>query len=184
MWTYTDHENYKTLILGEVRTGKTKLTQDLLKEAETLHRDIAVIDMGPESNQGIGGKLIPADTTAYYTTDIVTPRLTGKTEKETEQLAALNKKRIDNLFNQYTPKPVLFINDVSIYVQCGNIDALVTIMSFSVTCIMNGYFGTSLGEDIFSITERKKMIKLQKYCDKIIWKWFYKNSLSNENKKM
>lgn len=170
MWTFTDLENYRTLILGEVRTGKTKLTQKLLEEAETLEKDIAVIDMAPESRDGVGGKLIPAATTAYYTTDIVTPRLTGKTEKEMEQLAALNKNRIEDLFNQYLPKPVLFMNDVSIYLQRGTVDALVLIMSSSRTCIMNGYFGTSLGEDVFSIKEKKKMMKLQPFCDKIIWR--------------
>ena len=170
MWTFTDLENYRTVILGEVRTGKTKLTQKLLEEAETLEKDIAVIDMAPEYKDDIGGKLTPAATTDYYTIDIVTPRLTGKTEKEVEQLATLNKDRIEDLFNQYTPKPVLFMNDISIYLQRGSVDAVVSIMSSSETCIMNGYFGTSLGEDVFSMEEKRKMMKLQRFCDKIIWR--------------
>lgn len=170
MWTYTDLESYRTLILGEVGTGKTKLTQKLLNEAETLHNDIAVIDMAPVYRKGIGGKLIPADTTAYYTADIVTPRLTGKTAKETEQLAVLNKNRIEDLFNQYVPKPVLFMNDVSIYLQRGTVSMLLSVLSSSKTCIMNGYFGTSLGEDMFSLKEKRQMIKLQTHCDKLIWR--------------
>jgi hypothetical protein len=167
MWKFITLEHQNVLIRGEVGTGKTRLTQRLLEEAEALGRKIAVIDMAPEPQNGAGGKLNPG-TSDYYTTDIETPRLSGTTEKEIVELAELNKQRIEDLFNIYKPRDVLFMNDVSMYLQRGNVERIVSVMSSSRTCILNGYFGTSLGEDSFSEEERRKMIELQKFCDIII----------------
>ncbi len=167
MWKFTDLEGCRCLIVGEVNTGKTQMTQTLLNEALALQKEVAVIDMGP-GTQTVGGKLI-CDCD-YYTTDIETPRLSGKTEKEVITLATINKKRIDTLLETYTPCKVLFINDVSIYLQRGEVETIVSVMSSSETCIINGYIGKSLGNDPFSVEERRKMIELQKHCNIIIWR--------------
>jgi hypothetical protein len=169
MWKFTDLQNKRTLIIGEVHTGKTQLTQSLLQEAESLTNDIAVIDMAPEPTKGVGGKLQPTSSeTAYYTTDIVTPRLSGKTRREIIQLAETNKRRIETLFQTYVPRGILFINDVSIYLQRGGVKTIVHVISSSHTVIMNGYLGTSLGEDPFSQKEREFMLTLQGLCDIVI----------------
>lgn len=169
MWKFTDLQNKKTLIIGEVHTGKTQVTQSLLQEAESLTNNIAVIDMAPEPTKGVGGKLQPTSPeTAYYTTDIVTPRLSGKTAREIIELAETNKKRIESLFQTYIPRSILFINDVSIYLQRGRVKTIVHIISSSHTVIMNGYLGTSLGEDPFSQKERESMLTLQGLCDILI----------------
>ena len=173
MWKFTDLEHHTCLILGELSTGKTSLTQTYLDEAIHLRRSVAVIDMAPERKKGVGGKLVcnsNAETCDYYTTAIVTPRLSGKTEKVIVDLAELNKKRIEDIFNKYKPRDILFINDVSIYLQRGDVERIVSLISLSETCIMNGYFGISLGEETFSQEERNKMIELQKHCSKIIWR--------------
>lgn len=172
MWKFTDLENHRCLILGDLNTGKTSLTQTLLDEAEALGRSITVIDMAPNRKTGVGGKLTCncSNNCDYYTTEIATPRLSGKTPKEVITLAELNKERIDNLLEKYNPRDVLFINDVSIYLQRGDVEKIVRLMSLSKTCIINGYFGTQLGTDPFSSEERRKMVELQKYCDKIIWR--------------
>lgn len=172
MVQFTDLEGEYTLILGEVHTGKTQMTQKLLNEAEALTRKISVIDMAPQPKNGkkVGGKLDPGKPTVYYTTPIETPRLSGKTLKEVYTLAELNKKRIEKIFEKYEPTEVLFMNDVSIYLQRGEVTRLVTVISSAQTCVMNGYFGTSLGEDTFSNEERSKMIELQKFCHHIIWR--------------
>ncbi|MBU7017450.1 MAG: hypothetical protein HXS44_08070 [Theionarchaea archaeon] len=173
MWRFTDLEYHTCLILGEVSTGKTSLTQVYLDEAIIMQRSVAVIDMAPERKKGVGGKLVcksSAETCNYYTAAIVTPRLSGKTEKEIVDLAELNRGRIDDIFNKYEPRDVLFINDVSIYLQRGNVEQIVSLISLSQTCIMNGYYGFSLGDDKFSQEERNKMIDLQKHCNKIIWR--------------
>jgi hypothetical protein len=168
MWKFTDLENHTCLILGDLNSGKTHLTQMLLDEAQALGNSVAVIDMAPHESTGVGGNL--TCTCDYYTTEIVTPRLSGKTEEEVVTLAELNRERIDLLLNTYHPRKVLFINDVSIYLQRGNVEKIVSVMSLSQTCIINGYFGTTLGEDPFSVEEKKKMIDLHKHCDRIIWR--------------
>ena len=170
MWKFIELEHHRCLILGEPNTGKTQVTQTLLDEAEDLGRSIAVIDMAPERKGDIGGKLVCHNDHGYYTADIVTPRLSGRTEKEIIELAELNKRRIDSIFEKYRPKQVLFINDVSIYLQRGEVKKIVDIMSLSETCIMNGYFGVSLGNDPLSTEERRKMTELQKFCDRIMWR--------------
>ena len=172
MWKFTDLENHSCLILGGLNTGKTSLTQALLNEAEALGRFIAVIDIAPNKKTGVGGKLVCYcdNNCDYYTTEIATPRLSGKTPEEVINLAELNKQRIDNLFKKYTPRDVLFINDVSIYLQRGDVKKIVHVMSLSKTCIINGYFGTRLGNDLFSQQERTKMVELQNHCDRIIWR--------------
>jgi hypothetical protein len=168
MWTYPDLKGHRCLIVGEVNTGKTQLTQDLLCEAESLGEAITVIDLGPEVREGVGGRLkTEAD---YHTTHIDAPRLTGKTIKEVISLAEGNKRRIETLFDKITLKDVLFINDVSLYLQRGAVERIVSLLEAVQTSILNGYFGTSLGEDPFSMEERKKMIELQKQCDRIIWR--------------
>ena len=171
MWTFTDLECHTCLILGELNCGKTTLTQELLNEALALGRSVAVIDMAPERSKGVGGKLVCKSSTCdYYTTDIVTPRLSGKTEEEIIELAELNKERIDLIFAEYKPKNTLFINDVSLYLQRGSVDVIGSILKLSCTSIMNGYFGASLGEDPFSTEEMRKMVELQRLCDRIIWR--------------
>lgn len=172
MWKFTDLENHRCLILGELNTGKTSLTQVLLNEAEALRKSIAVIDMAPDKKTGVGGKLVcDCDNNCdYYTTEITTPRLSGKTPEEVINLAELNKQRIDNLLEKYNSRDVLFINDVSIYLQRGDVRKIVHVMSLSKTCIINGYFGTRLGNDSFSQEERTRMKELQNHCDKIIWR--------------
>lgn len=182
MWTYPDLDGHKCLIVGEVNTGKTKLMQTLLCEAESLGKAITVIDLAPRERKRIGtgngeeegegvmvGGRLKTDAD-YYTTHIDTPRLTGKTIKEVISLAEGNKKRIEALFEKVHLKDVLFINDVSLYLQRGDIARIVSLMESVHTSILNGYFGTSLGEDPFSMEERKKMIELQEQCDRIIWR--------------
>lgn len=167
MWKYNDLEGCRCLILGEVNTGKTQMTQKLLDEAVNRGKSVAVIDMAPDRST-VGGKLVC--NCDYYTAEIATPRLSGRTLEEVVKLAELNREKIEEIFKRYKPKDVLFINDVSIYLQRGEIERIVSIMSSSYTCILNGYYGKSLGEDAFSAEERRKMRALQTHCNIIIWR--------------
>jgi len=165
--------NKKTIIVGEVNTGKTLYLCEILNRfLDEDEKEIALIDMAPESIKGVGGKIDheKIDAIKYYTAQIVAPRLTGKTVEEVETFARHNAKLIDELFVEYlkNPSKVLFINDVSIYLQGGDLNELLALLHATPTVIMNGYYGFSLGGGKLGERERENMKTLQSRCDKVI----------------
>jgi len=167
------YKNKRTIIIGEVNTGKTTFLYQILKgfleEGET---HLAVIDLAPESVKNIGGKMRMEglNSIRYCTAQIVAPRLTGKTSDEVEKLAKQNVKLIDHIFRDYSKNPakVLLINDVSIYLQTGDLDKILSLLKTTPTVIMNGYYGSSLGGGELGKRERENMDKLQEQCDLVI----------------
>ena len=168
-----EFKHKKTIIIGEVNTGKTAYLGKILRRfLDANESDMALIDMGPEPVKGIGGKM---DISAiaevgYYTTKICAPRLMGKTEDEVETLARGNAKAIDEIFEHYLegPRKILFINDVSLYLQAGDVQALLSFLKITPTVIMNGYYGHSLGGGPLGNRERRQMKILQERCDSVI----------------
>jgi len=165
--------NKRVLIRGEVGCGKTFYTELILgKIMESGHESVAVIDMAPESKGGIGGKMNVEGLKGvrYYTTNIDPPRLMGKSAHEVEHLAKGNAFRIEQLFDIYQKDPArtLCINDVSMYLQEGDLDKLWAIVNMSPTVILNGYYGTSLGGGELAVRERQNMEKLSMRCDRVI----------------
>jgi len=65
---------------------------------------------------------------------------------------------------------VLFINDVSIYLQAGDLKSLLTYLSSIPVVIMNGYYGSSLGGGSLGERERRNMEELQKKCTRVVKK--------------
>jgi GTPase SAR1 family protein len=168
-----EFKHRKTIIIGEVNTGKTAYLGKILRGfLDRNESDMAVIDMAPEPVKGIGGKM---DTSTipeviYYTTKIWAPRLMGMTEEEVETLARGNAKAIEDIFEQYLkhPRKILFINDVSLYLQAGDVQALLSFLELTPTVIMNGYYGHSLGGGPLGNRERQQMKILQERCESVI----------------
>lgn len=168
-----EFRNKKTIIIGEVNTGKTSFLLDILmgflKQGE---KEIVLIDMAPESIRGVGGKIDheKIDAVKYYTAKIVAPRLTGKTVEEVENFAQHNAKLIHEIFVKYlkNPSKILFINDVSIYLQAGDLNKLLALLHSTPTAIMNGYYGFGLGGGKLGERERENMKALQSRCDRVI----------------
>jgi len=168
-----EFRNKKTIIIGEVNTGKTACLGEILDRfMEAGAREIAVIDMAPKRVKGIGGKMRTEgfSSISYYTAEIMAPRLVGKTEHEVQMLAEHNVKLIDNIFAEYLKNPckVLFINDVSLYLQAGDPNKLFLLLDSSPTVIINGYYGYSLGGGKLGKRERENMNALRKRCDRVI----------------
>ncbi|MBL7211499.1 MAG: hypothetical protein ISS61_03850 [Desulfobacteraceae bacterium] len=165
--------NKKTIIVGEINTGKTaclnRILEKLLAQGET---DVSIIDMAPETIGDIGGKMSLGKLTfiRYLTAKIVAPRLTGGSQEEVEALAKKNALSIDHILQQYlaSPSKILFINDVSIYLQAGDLDSLLSLLKSTSTVVMNGYFGYGLGGGKLGERERRKMKALQEKCDRVI----------------
>ena len=173
MLSLEEYWGKKTLILGDVNSGKTRMTLELLTLIVDQRRDeVAVLDLAPEKTRGIGGKMeVPSHALiSYHTTTIIPPRLTGRDNDEVEAYGLRNAKAIEELFSTYlkNPKKTLAINDVSLYLQKGNPDRLLEVLDSSHTAIINGYYGKALGNSSFSKREKRQMDRLVKVCDQVI----------------
>lgn len=167
-------EGLRSLIWGEVKTGKTTLTGNLLARlVKDGYTDLAVMEYAPEMLRGVGGKMAlpsPADNLRVYSPSISPPRLSGGTPEEVEALAQTNCAAIDQALAEYQAAPgsALFINDVSLYLQAREPELLLDALAATPTVVMNGYHGLSLGDDAFSQRERARMERLAKACDLVI----------------
>ena len=173
----------RTLILGDVNTGKTTLTQRILEAmcGQGLGTKIAIIDMAPEIPEsiirekglrGIGGRLQPptGEDVIYLRDDLVPPRLSAKIEAEAVEKAVLNARKIEVLFWKYheLQRDILFMNDISLYLQAGRAAQFVRWMEKAATVVANGYFGEKLGNGTLSRREREEMESLKGYFDRVI----------------
>jgi len=170
--------------MGDVRTGKTKMTVELLEEAVKLGFSgmITVIDMAPKTEmvggRSIGGRLSEmtrAHREVRYLAPprVETPRLTATSAEELLSKTQLNVERIRPLLEEYTatPSPILFINDISIYLQSGSVDPILRAAARAETFIANGYYGEYFFRDRgtgVSKRERELMDLLASHMDMII----------------
>lgn len=164
----------RSLIRGEVKTGKTILVSRLVFQfmAEG-YSGLVVMDLAPEVLHGVGGKMpLPPPTGGLRVISpwIAAPRLSGGSPQEVERLAQANGAVIDQVLTDYQAAPgqVLFINDVSLYLQSREPEALLTVLAATPTVVMNGYQGFSLGRDDFSKREARRMERLAAFCDLVI----------------
>ncbi len=173
MVSLENHWRKRTLILGDVNSGKTQMTLELLDRVIHEKKDkVAVLDLAPEKTRGIGGKMeVPSHPRiSYHTTRIIPPRLTGKNVDEVEVYALQNANAIEELFSAYlkNPRKILVINDVSLYLQKGNLGRLLDVLRMSHTAIINGYYGKALGDSAFSTREKRQMDRLAEACDRVV----------------
>jgi len=166
--------NRRTIIIGDVNSGKTFQTLNILKLfLKAGHaKKIAILDLAPGNIQGIGGKMEPPpeEPLLYLTTSILAPRLTGKDEHHTLKLAEKNATAIEKLFAKlYQQKrEILFINDATLYFQAGDFERFINILDTTPTYIINAYYGQTFSDS--ELTRREKILTeaLMKRCDQII----------------
>ncbi len=177
-----DYLGRKILILGDVNTGKTTLARGVL---EALCRAgfgsrTAVVDMAPEIPEnlarargipGVGGRLVPPEGCGvlYLGGRFEPPRLSSNSEEEAMQKARRNRREIEGLLRRLDsePREILFINDVSLYLQAGGADALIPRIERAGTVVANGYWGEKLGGGLLSGWERSEMHRLKDHFDRI-----------------
>ncbi|MEM2990317.1 MAG: hypothetical protein QXQ02_03950 [Halobacteria archaeon] len=159
--------NKKTLIIGEVGTGKTRLLIHLVRQliSNELSTKVTVIDMAPPKIFNIGGRVLDYDASLctkiryLYSDDIRPPRLTGKTPDEVLKIAAKNYEITDKLIDRYilNPTDILLINDLTIYAHAGDASKLNIVIKNAATFVGTAYYGRKLSDDKGSgITIREK----------------------------
>ncbi len=167
----------KILITGDVNTGKTRAARTVLEGLCGLDFSprIAVVDLAPEVPEeiaigrglkGVGGKLFPQGwpKVAYFGTLLRPPRLSSKSDREALAIAADNRRKIDRLFAEFqsSGRDILFVNDVSMYLQAGTAERLLGYWRSASTVVANGYYGGKLGTGALSARETTGMDKLIK----------------------
>lgn len=168
----------KILVVGDVNTGKTTLCKRWLSELcqQGLGARIALIDMAPTIPHelalkrgivGAGGELrAPAGSEVLdLRAHLEPPRLSSSTESEALEKAERNAQRIDALLGQLEPqRDILFINDVTLYLQARSAASLIDAAGFDTrtTLVANGYRGERLGGGALTRHETVQMAELEK----------------------
>ena len=175
-----DYLGIKTLILGDVNTGKTYRTREILTAMcrQGLGDRMTIVDMAPEIPEriarerglpGAGGKLKPPEEhrVLYLGGHFEAPRLSSKTEEEALAKARNNRQNIAALFPRLhgQDRDILFVNDISMVLQAGQAEELTPWLDGAATVIANGYWGEKLGEGILTRWERAEMEKLSAYFE-------------------
>lgn len=158
----------KTLIIGEVKRGKTRLTAELLDQLlkRTAPENITVIDMAPTGIDKVGGMLWKYTKAVFRVrylqpSSIRAPRIEGRSKEEVLSLANSNRLAIEPLIECFLkhPSSSLVINDLSIYLQSGDLEGILRCMGLSDTVVSNAYYGSSLSNDKDSnISLREKQL--------------------------
>jgi len=171
----------KLLIVGDVNTGKTTRTGTILEDfcRRGLGPRIAVLDLAPHippaiaaahGLTGVGGALkLPGgcDLLAIHE-QLQAPRLTSASEAEAIAKAAGNKALVDAAVQRVVAsgRGILFINDISMYLQAGTADELAPQLARADTVVANGYFGQRLGGGELTRHERTQMERLRAWFER------------------
>jgi len=170
------YRGHKTLIVGEVHSGKTLATLKIFRDwRRSGEESIAVLDLAPEEMDGVGGKMLfteeEKEGILYLSPRILPPRLLGKNEAGIRRLARENRQRIDRALStlRSSAASVLFINDISLYFHDGSGEKIWLSLEKISTIVMNGYYGRYFGSSPLSQRERAEMEFLMVRCERVFF---------------
>ena len=167
---------HRTIIVGEVHSGKTSATLKILRDLRGARAgSMAVLDLAPEKTGRVGGKMSLTDRERegllYLSPLILPPRLLGRNEKEVDRMAEENRQRIDAVLENLrsAKAQILFVNDLSLYFHSGKTERLWREIEPFPTVIMNGYYGRYFRDSDLSRRERAEMESLMARCDRVLF---------------
>ncbi|MFB0514540.1 MAG: hypothetical protein ACETVQ_03080 [Candidatus Bathyarchaeia archaeon] len=170
----------KLLILGEVGSGKTSLTAEIVQKLMLFiePKEITVIDMAPEAIGEIGGKLskhlsLNSELRYLSPAKVYAPRTMGVTNTQVVEYAKRNKNAMEQLLDEFLKKPtkVLIVNDITLYLHLGKLEKIINCIRLAETFLASAYCGVKLKEDYgagISAREKQVVEKLATYMDHIV----------------
>lgn len=168
------YQHRRTLIVGDINTGKSSRTQDILQRwiEKGLSARMTVLDLAPFSVKGIGGRLTrpPEFQGRYLATEIRPPRLTARDAVEAGQIAGANAAAIQTLWQPVldAPTPILVINDATLYLQAGGYNCLRQVIATAATVLINAYYGHYFPDSSLTRRERRLTERLMGEMDQVI----------------
>lgn len=172
---------HKTIIYGEINTGKTKYTakfiQFLIENIKIDPSEISILDFGPNllifKGKRIGGMIRDFYEHSEICNniklggEIIPPRLNAINRDEIYENALHNYRLTSSALKKFNENPtsILIINDISIYLHMGEKKSLLKAIKNCVTFLGNTYYGHSIRSEYdseFNIKERKDVEKLLK----------------------
>lgn len=167
----------RTLIIGGVRSGKTKLTAEILRSMLNHVKSATVIDLAPKKG-GVGAALtsyieLPSWVRSLSPDVLHAPRLEGRDSEEVLRLAKLNEEKIKPLLLSFLSNPteLLVLNDLTIYLHAGDLELLLNCIEACGTFLGNAYYGRGEFDDKGSgLNERERELveELMRKADFII----------------
>ncbi|WP_455368360.1 hypothetical protein [[Eubacterium] cellulosolvens] len=183
-YQYFSNIHKMTIIIGDISTGKTNTTALLIIDAlkSNSPNNITIIELAPRKTiykeKTIGGMIsdiikLPSGIRLLHPKKIHSPRYSAKDKDELLNLVEENKISIDIILNDYisNPTPILFINDLSIYLQSGKWETIFEVMQKAEVSLANAYYGSSLENDLktgISKIERETLEIISSKVDMII----------------
>ncbi len=156
----------KTLLVGEVGTGKTLFLVEFLKFlVENGYSDeVTIIDMAPVRIHGVGGSISEYTDLVLYvrylkSEKVWAPRLMGRNKEEVLRFAEENRRNIEPLITMYLSNPtrILLVNDLTIYLHAGEVSRIMELIDVAETFMATAYEGVKLEDDKGSgITEKER----------------------------
>ncbi|RDD53411.1 MAG: hypothetical protein BA066_04530 [Candidatus Korarchaeota archaeon NZ13-K] len=157
----------RTLIVGRVRSGKTRLTAEILRGFMGLvgAGEITVIDLAPERG-GLGLSLraylgFPEGLRYLRPASVRAPRLEGRDAEEVLRLARENEEYIRPILLNFLENPtkILVMNDMTIYLHAGDLGLILECMGSVETFLGNAHYGRGDFDDKGSgLNERERLL--------------------------
>lgn len=175
---YLEYINKKTLIIGPLKSGKTKLLSKILMSfiKAGLSDDIIVLDFSPRQIGDVGGLVsnyINVENILYFAPEnIRAPRFQGKSASDVIKLAEENREVLEGYIDIAIKedKKALFINDITLYLHRGDIDKIIKLLNSKRTAVVTAYYGENFDDkgSGINIREREAVKILMKKVDKVI----------------
>lgn len=156
----------KTLIVGKARSGKTRLTVQILRGILSLveAEEVTVIDLAPEK-AGLGARLtryieLPEGSRYLRPELIRAPRLEGRDAEEVLELARINESIIKPLLMIFLREPteVLVVNDLTIYLHAGDLGLVLDCIDSSGTFLGNAHYGRDFDDKGSGLNDRERKL--------------------------
>lgn len=165
----------RTLILGDVNSGKTERTRQILHAfiRAGYAEQLTVLDLSPDPVGNIGGKLqVPAGRPLlHFSPTIFAPRLSGRNPDEVQRLAFQNARMIEKLFPEIKrrKRKILIINDATLYFHAGDLSRFMALLDTAATQVINAYWGDTFEDSTLTQREKGLTRELRATCDEIVY---------------